>query len=129
MAALNGKVAWITGAGTGIGKAAALALAAEGAHVVLSGRRRAPLTELAAKLKTQGATVLIKTGDVTRSKTAQNTVDAIVARYGRLDILVNNAGLNIPKRNWRDLQPDGADEPVGCILLRTGSVAGDASAA
>ena len=109
MGQLDGKVAWITGAGTGIGKAVALALAAEGARVVLSGRRRAPLTELAAELKAQGATALVKTGDVTRSKTAQNTVEAIVAKYGRLDILVNNAGLNIPKRNWRDLQPDGAD--------------------
>lgn len=109
MGQLQGKVAWITGAGTGIGKATAQALAAEGAALVLSGRRRAPLVELADQLKAKGATVLVKTGDVTRSKTARNCVDAIVTRFGRLDILVNNAGLNISERNWRDLQPEGAD--------------------
>jgi len=106
---LDGKVAWITGAGTGIGKAAAIALAGEGAIVVLSGRRRQPLVQLAAKLKSRGATALVRAGDVTRAKSAQSTVDAIVAKYRRLDILVNNAGVNIPKRNWRDLTPDGAD--------------------
>jgi NAD(P)-dependent dehydrogenase (short-subunit alcohol dehydrogenase family) len=106
---LDGKVAWITGAGSGIGKAAAIALAGEGAIVVLSGRRRQPLVQLAAQLESLGATALVRAGDVTRAKSAQSTVDAIVAKYRRLDILVNNAGVNIPKRNWRDLTPDGAD--------------------
>jgi NAD(P)-dependent dehydrogenase (short-subunit alcohol dehydrogenase family) len=106
---LHGKVAWITGAGTGIGKAAALALAREGAVVALSGRRRQPLEQLATELKTLGASAMVKPGDVTRAKSASSTVEAIVGRYGRLDILVNNAGVNIPKRNWRDLSPEGAD--------------------
>ena len=109
MGRLDGKVAWITGAGTGIGKAAAIALAGDGAIVVLSGRRKEPLEDLSAKLKTLGGKALGKAGDVTKSKSAKLTVDAIMARYGRLDILVNNAGLNIPKRNWRDLQPEGVD--------------------
>ena len=117
MGQLDGKVAWITGAGTGIGKAAAIALAGEGAIVVLSGRRKEPLEKLAAELKTLGGTVLVKAGDVTKSKSATLTVDAIMARYGRLDILVNNAGLNIPKRNWRDLQPEGADAVLQTNLL------------
>ena len=109
MGQLDGKVAWITGAGTGIGKAAALALVEEGAIVVLSGRRRQPLVQLAAELKSSGATAMVRSGDVARVESASSTVDAIVGKYGRLDILVNNAGINIPKRNWRDLSPEGAD--------------------
>jgi NAD(P)-dependent dehydrogenase (short-subunit alcohol dehydrogenase family) len=106
---LDEKVAWITGAGSGIGQAAARALAADGASVVLTGRRKAPLEKLAGELSVSGSAVLVRPGDITRSKTAQRIVDAIVDRFGHLDILVNNAGLNIPKRNWRDLEPEGAD--------------------
>ncbi len=109
MGQLDGKVAWVTGAGSGIGKAAAIALARDGASVVLTGRRKAPLDTLAAELKREGAVALVKAGDLARSKSAQRIADAIVAKYGRIDILVNNAGLNIAKRNWRDLEPDGAD--------------------
>ena len=109
MGQLDGKVAWVTGAGSGIGKAAALALANEGAIVVLTGRRKQPLVQVAEQLKSLGATAMVKPSDVTRVNSASSTVGAIVARYGRLDILVNNAGLNIPKRNWRDLSPEGAD--------------------
>lgn len=109
MGQLGGKVAWITGAGSGIGKAAALALATEGAIVVLTGRRKQPLLQVAAELKSLGTRSMVRPGDVTRAKSANSTVDAIVGKYGRLDILVNNAGLNIPKRNWCDLSPDGAD--------------------
>ncbi len=110
MGQLDGKVAWITGAGTGIGKAAAIALAGDGACVALTGRRKEPLEELAAQLKSSGAVALVKAGDLTRSRSAKRITDAIVARCGRLDILVNNAGLNIAKRSWRDLEPDGADD-------------------
>lgn len=110
MGQLDGKVAWITGAGTGIGKAATIALAADGACVVLTGRRKEPLQELAAQLKASGAVALVKAGDLTRSRTAKRIAEAIVARYGRIDIVVNNAGLNITKRSWRDLEPDGADD-------------------
>jgi len=106
---LDGKVAWVTGAGTGIGKAAAIALAGDGATVVLTGRRKEPLETLAAELKSQGSVALVKAGDLTRSKSTQRIADAIVSKYGRIDILVNNAGLNIAKRNWRDLDADGAD--------------------
>ena len=109
MGQLDGKVAWITGAGTGIGKAAAIALAQDGASVVLTGRRKEPLEKLANELKALGAVALVKPGDLTRSKSAKRIADAIVARYGRLNILVNNAGLNIAKRNWRDLDAAGAD--------------------
>jgi len=106
---LDGKVAWVTGAGSGIGKAAAIALARDGASVVLTGRRKEALETLASELKELGAAALVKAGDLTRSKSAQRIADAIVAKYGRLDILVNNAGINIAKRNWRDLDAAGAD--------------------
>jgi len=106
---LDGKVAWITGAGTGIGRAAAIALAGEGAIVVLTGRRKEPLEQLASELSAGGAKALVKSGDLTKSKTAQKIADAIVAKYGRIDILVNNAGLNISRRSWSDLDAEGAD--------------------
>ena len=67
MGQLDGKVAWITGAGTGIGKAEAIALARDGASVVLTGRRKEPPEMLAAELKALGAVALVKSGDLTRS--------------------------------------------------------------
>ena len=70
MAELTGKVAWITGAGTGIGEAAALALAREGATVVLTGRRAEPLNSVAERVKAAGGKALVVPGDVSRPETA-----------------------------------------------------------
>ena len=67
MQALKGKVAWVTGAGSGIGKAAAIALAGEGATVVLTGRRKPPLEELANSLRAGGATALVAFGAMAMS--------------------------------------------------------------
>ncbi len=64
MATLTGKVAWVTGAGSGIGQAAAIALAKEGATVVLTGRRKEPLQETAAKIKKAGGEDDIADGDL-----------------------------------------------------------------
>jgi NADP-dependent 3-hydroxy acid dehydrogenase YdfG len=109
MKRLDGKVAWITGAGSGIGEAAAIALAAEGATVVLSGRRREPLEQVAAGI---GAAAHIEPGDMTKSTSVQAIVDGIDKHFGRLDILVANAGLNVPDRDWSKLRPEGADEVI-----------------
>lgn len=106
MTRLAGKIAWVTGAGSGIGEAAALALAAEGATVVLTGRRAEPLEAVAARLQGAGTTVAIERGDLTDPATAGAIVARIEARFGRLDILVNNAGTNIRHRRWEQLTPD-----------------------
>ncbi|HEX2887041.1 SDR family oxidoreductase [Vineibacter terrae] len=90
------KIALITGAGTGVGKAAALALAKEGYAVVLAGRRKEPLEEVAAAVQAAGAKALVVQADV--GDPAQ--VKALFARtketFGRLDLLFNNAGMGAP---------------------------------
>lgn len=88
----QGKVAIITGSSTGIGAAIATRFAAEGASVVLSGRRVQLLEAKAASLKEQGYTVLAVPGDVSSSGAA--VVQAAVQEFGRIDVLVNNAAIS-----------------------------------
>jgi len=109
MKRLEDKVAWVTGAGSGIGQAAAIALARAGASVVLSGRREPPLRETAARIEADGASALVKPGDLTDAGVAMRIAAEIGGRFGRLDILVNNAGVNILRRSWAELDPSGAD--------------------
>jgi NADP-dependent 3-hydroxy acid dehydrogenase YdfG len=112
MGALEGKVAWVTGAGSGIGQAAAVALAREGAAVVLTGRRKEPLEETAATIGKAGGKALVKAGDLMKSAVVSRIVADIEKRFGRLDILVNNAGLNVTDRTWEKLTPEGIDTVV-----------------
>src|SRR5262245_62001891 len=109
MKQLKGKVAWVTGAGSGIGQGAAIALASAGASVVLSGRREPPLRETAARIEADGGTVVVKPGDLTDASVANQVAAEIRTRFGRLDILVNNAGVNILQRRWTELDASGAD--------------------
>ena len=109
MAALTGKVAWVTGAGSGIGQAAAIALAKEGATVVLTGRRKEPLEATAATIKKMGGKVLVKPGDLMKGASVTKIAKDIDKKFGRCDILVNNAGLNILERKWNQLTPAGAE--------------------
>ena len=106
MSDLTGKVAWVTGAGSGIGEAAALALAKEGAAVGLTGRRREPLEALAERIRAQGGKALAVVGDVTEPDTPQRLASEIAMEFGRLDILVNNAGANVLERQWAKLNPE-----------------------
>jgi NADP-dependent 3-hydroxy acid dehydrogenase YdfG len=110
MAALTGKVAWVTGAGSGIGQAAAIALAREGATVVLTGRRKDPLQETAAAIKKAGGKAEVKTGDLMKASAVTKIAKDIEKKYGRCDILVNNAGLNILDRTWSKLTHAGAEQ-------------------
>jgi NADP-dependent 3-hydroxy acid dehydrogenase YdfG len=112
VAKLKGKVAWVTGAGSGIGEAAAIALAGEGASVVLTGRRKEALESVAQRIQASGGTAVVEPGDLMKPATAGKIVEAIKARFGRLDILVNNAGLNITNRSWRQLDTEGIDQLV-----------------
>ncbi len=88
---LDGRVALVTGAGSGIGRAIAERLAGEGAAVALVGRRRDPLEETAARIRAAGGTALVASCDVTRSGDVGDTVARVVAERGRLDVLVNDA--------------------------------------
>ena len=90
---LDGTVALVTGASSGIGEATAMALAAQGAAVALAARRRDRLEVLADKIRGEGGTVLILEADITEQDQARGVVAQTVAELGRLDTLVNNAGL------------------------------------
>ncbi|MDK3020169.1 SDR family oxidoreductase [Pseudodonghicola flavimaris] len=99
---LVGKCAWITGGGSGIGKAAALELAAAGAEVVVSGRRAAPLQAVVDEITAAGGRARAVPVDVTN-------VDAVTAaaeQIGSVDILLANAGLNVPRRGLFDLSAE-----------------------
>lgn len=90
---LDGRVALVTGASSGIGEATAEALAAEGASVVIAARREDRLAALRTRLDDKGAQVLTVPLDVTDEQQCRDAVAATVEQFGRLDILVNNAGV------------------------------------
>ena len=89
---LQGTVALVTGASSGIGAATASALAAEGAAVAILGRRRDRLEELAGKIRAGGGTAYVVEADITEQRQAAAAVESVVASLGRLDTVVNNAG-------------------------------------
>jgi len=89
---LAGKVAWITGAGRGIGRATALALAERGVRVALTGRTRAPLEALASEIERAGGEALAAPADVGDEAALDAEATAIGGRFARLDILIVNAG-------------------------------------
>lgn len=108
MQTLTHHVAWITGAGSGIGLAAARALAEAGALVVLSGRRSEPLLAAAKTIGQAGGRAEVEALDVCDAAAVAATARRIVARHaGRIDILVNSAGTNTARRSWRDQPPEG----------------------
>ena len=90
---LDGTVALVTGASSGIGAAAALSLGAQGAAVAVAARRKDRLDELAGTIREQGGTALVLEADVTDEAQATAVVERAVAELGRLDTLVNNAGV------------------------------------
>lgn len=94
MTALGGKVALITGGGTGIGEAAALALAAAGAQVAITGRRKDRLDEVVSAIESTNGNALAIQSDASIEADAFRAVEVAVAAFGRLDIVINSAGVN-----------------------------------
>ncbi len=94
---LNGKVALITGGSRGLGKAMALALAKEGAHLALVARDETKLKIAADEIKQAGGSAEYFLADVTLPAQVKAAEQAIIARFGRINILINNAGINIRK--------------------------------
>ncbi len=90
---LSGKVALVTGASSGIGRASALALANQGAAVVITARRLDKLESLAAEIKSRGHRALATQMDVTKKTDIDTAVASTIKEFGRLDILLNNAGV------------------------------------
>ncbi len=147
----HGRTAIITGAGGGLGRAYALAFAAEGANVVVNDIRRDAADAVVAEVQAAGGRALANDGDITAIAGAQGIVDAAVAAFGDVQILVNNAGVlrdrmflslteddwdtvmrvhlrghfclaNVLARRWRDQKKAG--QPVDARIVNTSSGAG-----
>ena len=141
------KTALVTGAGSGIGRAAALALHDAGYHVVIAGRRETELAKTAAKTKPAGNRMIAVGADVSRPDSVNALFSRIGEEFGRLDVLFNNAGLNapgipiedMPYETWKalvDVNLTGAflcaqaafrmmkqQEPRGGRIINNGSIA------
>ena len=114
---IAGEVAWITGAGSGIGQAAALALAKAGAKLVLSGRTRASLEDTAGLVRSAGGTAVVAPADIGEQAEVEAVGREIEREFGRCDILVNSAGLNVRNRSWREVDATAFDTVVAVDLL------------
>src|SRR5512147_1437533 len=106
MGKLSGKTALITGASAGIGWASAIALAGEGANLVITARRQERLTELEAAVQKAGGKAVSLVGDAKEEKIARQAVDLAVKSFGSLDILINNVGVG----NYKNLVDTSAEE-------------------
>jgi NADP-dependent 3-hydroxy acid dehydrogenase YdfG len=113
MSKLAGKVAVVTGGGSGVGKAVALLFLKEGAKVVIAGRDPAKLAAVAVGAKAGSNLVTVPT-DVTSPAQCATLIQTATDTFGRVDILVNNAGTNIKARTIRELTPESWD-----MMIRT----------
>lgn len=109
---LEGKVAIITGAGTGIGEAIAHKFAKEGAKVVVNGLPDDPVQEVAEAINQYGGEAIAYPGDVSDPAHAQTCVQTAIDKYGRLDVLVNNAGVFLATAETQDYPIDAFDETI-----------------
>lgn len=100
---LSGKIAIVTGAGKGIGREAALAIAAEGATVVAVARTQTDLDETVKMIEDNGGSAISLSRDLTDGEQVQSMVDTVIEKYGKIDILVNNAG-GYPKEIYNNIE-------------------------
>jgi NADP-dependent 3-hydroxy acid dehydrogenase YdfG len=112
---LAGKVIWITGGGSGIGLAAAIALVSAGAHVVISGRNAATNASALQQLEPLGSAQAMLL-DVSDKQAVKAAVADLLARHGRIDMLVNSAGTNVGRRNFAVVSLEDWDDVVAINL-------------
>src|SRR5258708_20627705 len=113
---LKGKIAWVTGGGSGIGRAGAEELATAGATVIVSGRRAPELDEVKHAIAAKDGVAETAPLDVTDKAAVARVGADILKRHGRLDILVNSAGMNVPHRFWKNLTPDSFESVISVNL-------------
>ncbi len=106
MGALNGQLALVTGAGSGIGRATALHLAREGARVLVTGRREAPLAAVVAEIGASGGQAWARCAELQDRDQLQALVRWAEGQLGTVDILINNAGASSRVRNLQWIEPD-----------------------
>ncbi len=116
---LEGKVALITGAGSGIGKAAALRLAQEGAKAAILSRSADELEKVAAEIECNKGEALMLTADISQPEEMQRAVQQIIDRWGRLDIVFANAGINGVWAPIEELSPEEWNQTISINLSGT----------
>ncbi|HEY9873197.1 MAG TPA: SDR family NAD(P)-dependent oxidoreductase, partial [Candidatus Obscuribacterales bacterium] len=113
---LAGKVALITGGGSGIGKAAAVLLAKEGAKVAALGRTEDELKKTVSQIQDAGGDAMSVTADISQPDQMQQAVQQVVNQWGRLDIVFANAGINGVWAPLEDLEPEEWDKTININL-------------
>ena len=121
---LDGRVAWITGASRGLGRAIAYAFAGAGAELLLSARSEPGLAEVADEIRQQGGAVEIVAGSIADPDVVARAAELIGERWGHLDVLVNNAGISpafvraehLDSAVWRDVLDVNLSAPLNCSL-------------
>jgi NAD(P)-dependent dehydrogenase (short-subunit alcohol dehydrogenase family) len=116
---LETQVALVTGAGSGIGKAAALKLAGAGAKVGVLGRTRSEIDKTVAEIEQSGGEAIALEADVSDETDMRRAVETLAERFGRLDIVVANAGINGVWAPIDDLKPDEFDKTIAVNLRGT----------
>ncbi len=116
MGRLDGKVALITGAGTGIGAAAARIFAREGAKVAINGRRLAPLEQVAAAVKAAEGEALVVQGDASNEADVARIVGRTVEAFGPITVLFNNAAIGDEESVTHEITPEEWDRTIGINL-------------
>ena len=99
----SAKIAMVTGAGTGVGRAVAIALAKAGYSLVLAGRRKEPLEKVSGEVNAAGSQALAVSTDVSKRESILALFDKVKSSFGRLDVLFNNAGIGAPPVPLEDL--------------------------
>ena len=113
---LKGKVAIVTGGGTGIGEAICRRFAREGARLVVNGLPGDPIEDVIGDIIAEGGEAVAFAGDVAQEQTARECINVAIRNFGQLDILINNAGVLVANAETDDMPVDKFDEHIRCNI-------------